>query len=842
MSGLMRASGLPLAEPHHLAAAALNPAVGGTQSAGAADLKQVQEPALLAQLVQLLGQRPKHSLLLSDLGALLPGPLRHGVKEKGGLRSWLQKYPNLFQVSGQPGKESVTLKIGCMTEGFAPGLAMKQQVSGSALANLGEGGADCDAAAAAPDGHRDEEEDENQAAVQLRGLPYRATPSDIKAWLGVHRESLKGDQAVQLVLNRDHRPSGFAKVQFVSPAAAKNARDDLDKTTMEVAADGPGTGQVPTRYVEIFLYSERPNKLRFKKATTSDSVNGGELQDDAEAAGVTREQVVQECREYMSSPGKGQLLLSMLGVALSPGSRAYLKKMDQGLKHFLSQYALEFSVEGAKGRECVAYLPALSEGMQNSDLPANFGEHLAQPSNPLIEYGAVASPAPSPPPAVKRGTDGPATGCISDLQPHVDFEAPPESPKVMPTPGTPRQAFNTPSDWGTPAPQTGQWDLGRVSANHRYGPVGAADLPIPGAPGLAGLGGPRSEPPFTNPLDFPPPYPWLGGGGAGWSMPPPPPGCWPPPPWQGAPSPWMGLPGLGQKEDRLDPPAWMCDPPGISPTPLLPPLDMDGALSGCGPPRGAPLGLPISQPPSPGDEEPLGSAVLRLRGLPFSTEEQDVLAFFAKYEVVEHIADQTRAVQMITKANGKPSGQALVHMRNGRSADIALEVLNGKHIGDRYIEVFRQNEADACVPRREPGTGSSGTPPPASVAVGSGTHGVNPLPGQFDGMSDTGGSGGSGLPQTTFSKDSVPDFCKDGVQRQQEGLGWVPGTNAEKEAYAEPRQVKSQKVDDMERSWEALFDFLVEPGAAGMPPPPPPAMSAPDPRCVQPTSTLRVDV
>merc|ERR1719262_257067 len=81
---------------------------------------QLDESALLAQLVELLARRHKHCLLLSDLGALLPSPLRRGVRETGGLRCWLQKFPNLFLVTGQPGKESVSLLLGSIQSGEEP--------------------------------------------------------------------------------------------------------------------------------------------------------------------------------------------------------------------------------------------------------------------------------------------------------------------------------------------------------------------------------------------------------------------------------------------------------------------------------------------------------------------------------------------------------------------------------------------------------------------------------------------------------------------------------------------------------------------------------------------------
>ena len=87
-----------------------------------------------------------------------------------------------------------------------------------------------------------------------------------------------------------------------------------------------------------------------------------------------KEEVINECREHMGSPGKSKLLLCTLGVALSQGARVCLKKTDQGLKSFLSQYPAEFSMDGAKGRESISYLPALARGGQDSsDLPADKG-------------------------------------------------------------------------------------------------------------------------------------------------------------------------------------------------------------------------------------------------------------------------------------------------------------------------------------------------------------------------------------------------------------------------------------------------------------------------------------
>ncbi|CAJ1415065.1 unnamed protein product [Effrenium voratum] len=86
------------------------------------------------------------------------------------------------------------------------------------------------------------------------------------------------------------------------------------------------------------------------------------------------------------------------------------------------------------------------------------------------------------------------------------------------------------------------------------------------------------------------------------------------------------------------------------------------------------------------------SAAIRLRGLPFSSTEQDVLAFFAQHDVVDRISEGPKAVSLILRASGKSSGQALVQMRDRADAELAQRVLNGQWMGTRYIEVFLNDE------------------------------------------------------------------------------------------------------------------------------------------------------
>lgn len=143
--------------------------------------------------------------------------------------------------------------------------------------------------------------------------------------------------------------------------------------------------------------------------------------------------------------------------------------------------------------------------------------------------------------------------------------------------------------------------------------------------------------------------------------------------------------------------------PGSAPPHLFPgpTFDFNAALSAVLPPAHAgqqwpmmPMVPPAQQQaplpePNPADTQPFN---LKLRGLPFTATEQDVLAFFAKYEVVQYVADERQCVKMITKSNGKPVGTAVVTMQNKEAAMIAMQELHYKQMGTRYIEVFPEKE------------------------------------------------------------------------------------------------------------------------------------------------------
>lgn len=168
-----------------------------------------------------------------------------------------------------------------------------------------------------------------------------------------------------------------------------------------------------------------------------------------------------------------------------------------------------------------------------------------------------------------------------------------------------------------------------------------------------------------------------------------------------------------------------------------------------------------------GNAPPLASAV-RLRGLPFTASEQDVLAFFAQHDIVDRITDGPKAVNLLLRSNGRPSGQAVVQMRDRSDAELAQRVLHGQWMGSRYIEVFLYGDDLADL-----GGGPAGVPG-APAAAGA-------LPGQPGGQAQV-----------------VPPWFTAPWATMPTGM---PGGSL-------------PVPDATETSWEALFEFLGPEGVA----------------------------
>jgi len=375
------------------------------------------------------------------------------------------------------------------------------------------------------------------------------------------------------------------------------------------------------------------------------------------------------------------------------------------------------------------------------------------------------------------------------------------------------------------------------------------------------------------------PPPWGAGG-----FPNLPPSLGAPPPL-GSPPPPFGLNGLspfasppasqeGATAPQESSPAWAYE--GPEPEQELPPA----ADAAAGPavrltaPATAPapasaqapnLALEASETLSPASPAAgAESRLLRLRGLPFSSTEQDVLAFFAKHDIVEMIADEACVVKLMTKANGKPSGQAIVKMRSPEDVTKACKTLDGQWIGTRYIEVFHHVEDDGgnALPTPEKDAANveqapGGEPQQVGAAVdpslsgSTGLLGASMLSSELfappqaggspcDRIGDTGGSGGAFGTQAAMLAALPLWESRLGAMGGSGGLeGTSPlgaissnapsafsslavgapgfGANLGNNPAAAPVLPPPPLVEQTDPSWKALFEFL-ETGHKDAPP------------------------
>ena len=136
---------------------------------------------------------------------------------------------------------------------------------------------------------------------------------------------------------------------------------------------------------------------------------------------------------------------------------------------------------------------------------------------------------------------------------------------------------------------------------------------------------------------------------------------------------------------------------------------------------GGMLTMPDGQPGMPmmGDGQPgmammadampssNGFSYVRLRGLPFAASEQEIQMWFSSAP-----GGPLQALRVLFTYNtsGRKSGEAFIELPE-MMADRAVQVLNNRHLGTRYIEVFLSSEAEMSqsnVTPPAPGAGPAG--------------------------------------------------------------------------------------------------------------------------------------
>ncbi|XP_056643648.1 heterogeneous nuclear ribonucleoprotein H-like [Diorhabda carinulata] len=85
--------------------------------------------------------------------------------------------------------------------------------------------------------------------------------------------------------------------------------------------------------------------------------------------------------------------------------------------------------------------------------------------------------------------------------------------------------------------------------------------------------------------------------------------------------------------------------------------------------------------------------IAKLRGLPWSATQDDILSFFTDSFANCKILGGKSGIHMTTSREGRPSGEAFVEFETADDLEMALQK-DREHIGNRYIEVFKVNKAE----------------------------------------------------------------------------------------------------------------------------------------------------
>ena len=84
-----------------------------------------------------------------------------------------------------------------------------------------------------------------------------------------------------------------------------------------------------------------------------------------------------------------------------------------------------------------------------------------------------------------------------------------------------------------------------------------------------------------------------------------------------------------------------------------------------------------------------GSYVIRMRGMPWSTKEEDVLSFLSDV----NIKNDKQGIHFATGSDGRTTGEAYVELASAADLERALGHHN-EHMGRRYIEIFKSTNRE----------------------------------------------------------------------------------------------------------------------------------------------------
>ena len=108
-----------------------------------------------------------------------------------------------------------------------------------------------------------------------------------------------------------------------------------------------------------------------------------------------------------------------------------------------------------------------------------------------------------------------------------------------------------------------------------------------------------------------------------------------------------------------------------------------------------------------GDEGSGSGIVIKMRGLPYSANDEEIRSFFSGLRIA------VNGVSIGRDASGRASGEAHVEFTHEQDAQSAM-LLNRHRIGSRYIELFHTKQAPSAQRRAAATAATDGAPSGAS--------------------------------------------------------------------------------------------------------------------------------